>query len=422
MTQACRRVAEAVAADTLWDRLGTLAAIGATPAGGVDRQALTAGDAEARRALLAWAAAAGLAASQDRAGNLFFRRSGAEDTAPVLTGSHLDTQPDGGRFDGAYGVVAGLAVLEALERAGVRTRRPVELAVWNNEEGCRFAPGAMGSAAFAGRLDLAAVLGTTDRDGVTLGAALDALFAAFPEVPMRSGESPPVHAFVEVHIEQGPVLEQAGRTIGIVTGIQGVRWFEVTVTGAPGHAGTTPRSARRDALLPAVALIAELDGLCRDATDTTRFTVGRIAAEPGSVNAIPGRVVFTIDLRHPDEAELDRLEDAVRRVCGPAGGAGAVAVEVRRTQAIAPTAFPSWLTGMVERHARGLDLPVLALPSGAFHDSLNLAAVCPTAMVFVPCREGISHNPAESATPGDLAAGARVLAATLAELAGPLAE
>jgi N-carbamoyl-L-amino-acid hydrolase len=399
----------------LWARLMKMAEIGGTTQGGVNRQALSAEDAQARRLMVAWARELDLAVSGDEAGNLFVRLEGTEPgAAPVMTGSHLDSQPTGGKFDGAYGVLAGLEAVEAIGRAGIRPRRPIEVVAWTNEEGSRFQPGAMGSAVFAGRMRLADQLAVTDSEGVTAGAALRDFLAATPEVPMRPTGFP-VAAYVEAHLEQGPRLEAEGKPIGIVGGIQGLRWFSVEVLGEAAHAGTTPLRLRKDALKAAAAMVDALDRAMADPSDTVRFTVGRFEVAPGSPNTVPARVFFTIDFRHPDQAVIDDLTGRIAPIC--AEQARGCAVEVRQTTDVPPTRFDPAVVDTVRRAAAALDLPALEMVSGAGHDAMHLAEVCPAGMIFVPCEGGVSHNESESAKPGDLADGARVLAATLVELA-----
>jgi N-carbamoyl-L-amino-acid hydrolase len=395
----------------LWRRHEEMARVGGTAKGGVNRQALSPEDGRARALLASWAEARGFAVSSDAIGNLFIRRDGSErGAAPVMTGSHLDSQPTGGRFDGAYGVLAGFEVLEALEDAGIATRRPVELVAWTNEEGSRFQPGCMGSMVYSGRMKLEDALAVADRSGTTVAAALDGLGLA--GLALRR---PEVAAYVEAHIEQGPLLEAEGRTIGAVTGIQGCRWFAVDIAGEEAHAGTTPMAPRKDALKAALAIVAAIDAATADSEDRVRFTVGRFEVAPGSPNTVPGRVFFTVDLRHPEAAVLTRLGDLVaplaaehRRGC---------AVRVTETFTSPPVAFDERVVGRVAAAAASLGLEHRRMVSGANHDARFLADLCPTGMIFVPCERGVSHNEAENAKPADLAAGARVLAQVLRELA-----
>ncbi len=407
--------AAAVNEQRLWQRHMEMAKIGETPKGGVNRQALTPEDVRARALLADWAAELGFEFAMDEIGNMFVHRQGTErDAAPVMTGSHIDTQPSGGRFDGIYGVLAGLEALQAVEDAGLATRRPLEAVVWTNEEGSRFMPGCMGSSVFAepGRLDQ--MLCSEDMDGVTVTKALTELGVAMPAVRARplGGE---VAAFIEAHIEQGPELEATNNTIGVVTGIQGTRRFLIEVHGEDAHAGTTPRKRRKDALSAAVAMVAGLERLMYDEHDTVRFTVGRFVVSPNAPSVVPGHVAFTIDFRQPEQEVLTRLGDQVEAVCR--ANAKACAVGVSETSRTEPTKFEGLVPDTIDSVAKRLDLPHMHIFSGASHDAQNLFKVCPTGMIFVPCEKGISHNEAENATSYDLAAGARVLAGVMVAIA-----
>ena len=399
----------------LWDRLMQMAQIGAIPNNGVNRPALSADDIRARRLLIDWANARGFGVGVDPIGNLFVRRDGTErGTAPVMAGSHMDSQPRGGRFDGIYGVIAALEALEAIEAAGVKTRRPIEMVAWTNEEGGRFQPCTMGSAVFTGERRLDECLEVRDNDGIRLGDALSATLAATPDVEPRTLRSP-VAAYVEAHIEQGPLLERAAKTIGAVTGIQGLRWFNIEVFGETAHAGTTPLALRKDAMRDAIAIINAIADLARDPADVTRFTVGRVLVTPNSPNSIASHVLFSVDLRHPDAAIVRRLGESVEPLARAA--AKSCTVKVTPTLHDDPCVFDASIVDAIEGAARELGLPHMRLASGASHDANYLARVCPAGMIFVPCEQGISHNEAENAKPEHLAAGARVLAATLLELA-----
>ncbi|HTI02805.1 MAG TPA: M20 family metallo-hydrolase [Acidisoma sp.] len=405
------RVAAAVSEARQWDRLMELAKIGAIPGDGVNRQALTALDRAARRLAIGWAEAAGATVTVDEAANLWFRLEGRDPSAaPVITGSHMDSQPAGGRFDGIYGVVAGLEVLSALRDSGVTLERPLEVVAWTNEEGSRFSPGCMGSMAWAGTKPVSAFAEIADAEGVTFGAALAEHLQAEADLPRRplGGKA---HAYIEAHIEQGPTLESEGLAIGIVTGIQGSRWFTVTITGASAHAGTTPVSLRRDALQAAMRAIAALNALTADPTDVLRFTVGSFLAEPGSSNSVAGRVRFTIDLRHPDDALLMEKGNAITALVQEAAYPCTAEIEERFTAA--PLSFDTGILDGIEQATQALGLSSLRMPSGAFHDAQLVARAVPSAMIFVPSRDGISHNPAEFTSSSQLAAGTRALAAAL---------
>lgn len=401
--------------DRLWDRLMQMARIGAIPNNGVNRPALSADDIRARQLLIGWARARGFGIGVDAIGNLFIRREGADRASPpVMTGSHMDSQPRGGRFDGIYGVLAGLEALEAIDAAGVKTNRPIEVVAWTNEEGGRFQPCTMGSAVFTGDRQLENFLEVRDNEGVRLGDALAATLAATPDAAKRPLRAP-VAAYVETHIEQGPLLEREHKTIGVVTGIQGLRWFNVEVFGETAHAGTTPLALRKDALRDAIAIINAIAELARDPSDVTRFTVGRMLVTPNSPNSIASHVQFSVDLRHPDPARVRHLGQSVEPLARTA--AKACTVKVTPTLHDDPCVFDKSVVAAIEDAAAALQLPNMRIASGASHDAMYLARVCPAGMIFVPCEQGISHNEAENAKPEDLAAGARVLASTLIELA-----
>jgi N-carbamoyl-L-amino-acid hydrolase len=398
-----------------WDRLMAMAELGAIPGGGVNRACLTELDRRARRLLIGWAEEIGAAVSVDVAANLWLRCEGSDPhAAAVVTGSHMDTQPNGGRFDGIYGVMAGLEALTALHRSGVTLRRPVEVVAWTNEEGGRFAPGCMGSMAWSGFRRIGEFADVADPDGVRFADALAAHLAAEADLPHRPLGSKP-HAYVEAHIEQGPLLDAGGLDVGVVTGIQGSRWFTVTLTGETAHAGTTPLALRRDAVQDMLRAISALNALMHDPKDVLRFTVGRIAVEPNTSNSVANMARFTIDFRHPDEDVLLARGDAVAGVVQAAvRDAG---VTVQETFHALPVEFSPLVIDAVERAAAEQRYKHMRLPSGAFHDAQFVVPVCPTGMIFVPCHKGISHNPAEYSQPSQLAAGTRVLAQTLAGLA-----
>ena len=408
------RAASHVREARLWDRHMELAAFGATAAGGVDRPALSAAEAAARGRLLEWAAARGMTAHTDGVGNLFLRLEGRDPALPpLLTGSHLDSQPTGGRFDGVSGVLAGFEAVEALLDAGIAPRRSIEVVAWMNEEGNRFAPGMMGSEVFAGWRTAEAVLAARDAEGVSVAEALAAVNAALPPLPVRPAGFP-VAGYLELHIEQGPVLERTGTVIGAVTGIQGKQTWRITVTGEEGHAGTQPMAERRDALMGAAAAILALRAACAEADPDVMLTVGRLVVEPNAPSVVPGRVTFTIDLRHPDTALMRSLGRRIPEIC--ADRAAPCTVEAVPLIDAASVVFDEGLRRRTLELADRLGHPAMELPSLAGHDARPLASVAPAAMIFVPCRAGISHNEAEWAEPAHLAAGTRVLAALLAEL------
>jgi N-carbamoyl-L-amino-acid hydrolase len=415
MREDARDAALRVNEQRLWQRHAEMAKLGAIPGNGVNRAALSREDIAARKLLLSWAVQRNFTVSVDAIGNLFVRRAGSEaNAAPVMTGSHMDSQPRGGRFDGIYGVLAGLEALEAMNEAGVTTRRPIEVVAWTNEEGGRFAPCTMGSMVFTGARPLADVLDVTDNEGITLRDALAETLAATPLAAKREFNSP-VAGYIEAHIEQGPLLENAGKTVGVVTGIQGLRWFNIEVSGKTDHAGTTPLALRKDAMRDAVAIINALTELTDDPADVTRFTVGRMLVTPNSPNSVANHVLFSVDVRHPDPQTIKRLGEAVEPLARKA--AQHCDVKVTPTLHDDPCVFDADVTNAVEAAANGLELTHMRLSSGASHDAMYMARVCPTGMIFVPCEKGVSHNEAENATSADLAAGARVLTAALVELA-----
>ncbi len=408
--------AKAVREDRLWQRHADMARLGGTPKGGVNRQALSTEDAAARNLLASWAKARGFAIFTDAIGNLFVRREGSDAQAlPVMSGSHMDSQPTGGRFDGMYGVLAAFEALEALEDAGVRTKRPVMAVAWTNEEGSRFQPGAMGSAVFAGHNKLEDMLQAKDWKGIVLKDALAETLSAAP-APMREGQPGfPLDFYVEAHIEQGPRLENERKTIGVVTAIQGSRRYIVEIDGEEAHAGTTPRAARKDAFAAATRIAAAMYEATTDADDTLRFTIGRVEVHPGSPNTVPGKATFTIDMRHPKDAVLETHEKKLHEIVSLR--AAPCPARIERVTAVAPTDFDPTVIDLVRSKAEALGLSNMDMPSGAGHDAMHIAKLCPAGMIFVPCERGISHNEIENATPGDLAAGTRVLVAVLEELA-----
>lgn len=400
--------------DRLWSRLMALGEIGATAQGGCNRQALTDGDMAARRLFADWAAAAGCRVRADAIGNLFVRRAGREDALPVvLTGSHLDTQPTGGKFDGVYGVLAGLEVIESLNDAGVTTVHPIEVGVWCNEEGCRFPMAMMGSAVWSGRLALDAAHALTDRSGRSVRQELERLGIATDAPVSRQ----PVKAALEVHIEQGPVLEQRAKTIGIVTGVQHMSRHEVVVLGQEAHAGPTPMDMRQDPVRVLAEVLPAIYAAARDRGPDARLTVGIIETSPGSPNTVPGRLRFTVDIRHPDLRQYGTLRFEVDRLVRGALEHHGLEGDIRCVWEAPGVVFHADCVDAVRRATAALGYGSLDMVSGAGHDSCNVCAVAPTAMIFVPCAGGLSHNEAESAMPSDLTAGANVLLHAMVALA-----
>ncbi len=397
----------------LWDSLMELARIGATPKGGVKRLTLTEEDRRARDLFCQWGREAGLAVAIDGVGNLFARRAGTEPgVPPVAMGSHLDSQPSGGKFDGAFGVMAGLEVLRTLNDAGVRTRAPMEVVSWTNEEGSRFTPVLMGSGVFAGIFTLEHVRAQKDLDGVTVGEALDGIGYAGSARPHK------LSAYFEAHIEQGPVLENEGKTIGVVQGTLGQRWYDVTVTGQDAHAGPTPMELRQDALIGASRLVLEVNRIAREFPDYARGTVGFLQVKPNSRNVIPGEVRASVDFRNAKASTLDAMCEELSRVAKRIEAECRVTIELREIVHFKACAFDPVLVGHVRAAAAALGHSHRDIVSGAGHDAVSVARVAPAAMVFVPCAGGLSHNEIESATPADLAAGCDVLLHAALQAAG----
>jgi beta-ureidopropionase / N-carbamoyl-L-amino-acid hydrolase len=395
--------------------LAALAAVGDTGDGGNCRLALTDEDAGGRELVVGWMRDLGLDVRVDRIGNVIATRRGAETDLPaVMTGSHIDTVRTGGRYDGTLGVLAGLEVVRALDDAGVRTRHPLAVAFFTDEEGSRFAPDMLGSLVYAGGLDLETALGTVGFDGAILGEELRRIgWAGDAPVP-----GPPPHAYVELHIEQGPVLEEAGVTIGAVTGVQGIHWDELTITGQSNHAGTTPMRLRHDAGYAAAAVAVAVRRLVAEAGAPAVGTVGRLSLHPDLVNVVAARATLTVDLRHTDAATLARLDAEIAGAVDDIADAEGVTVERRSLARFDPVAFDPDIVDAVEAAARRRGHDVRRMPSGAGHDAQMIARMCPAGMVFVPSVQGMSHNPAEHTDPSDLAAGTQVLADVLLELAG----
>ncbi|POF28261.1 Zn-dependent hydrolase [Roseibium marinum] len=397
-------------------RLEEFARIGATAKGGVNRQALTELDRRARRLLTELARARGFSVFQDPAANLFVRREGRDaDLPPLLIGSHLDSQPTGGRFDGALGTLAAYEVLESLEDKGIETECPVEVVAWMNEEGCRFAPGCMGSSAFAAGAIPQSWATIISTDGSSLKEELAATLEALPEAAMRPLGFP-VAAYLEVHIEQGPSLEKEGIPIGIVTGIQGTRWLEVKVTGQAAHAGTTGLEYRRDPMRALSEALAELFGTVMPQDERARFTVGQMTLSPGAVNAIPEIACCTVDARHVETGLLDSLVKRIGEVLKRHAETNGCTVELRETFNMAPATFPSGMLDVLSSAAETAGLQSKKILSGAFHDALFVNRVAPSAMIFVPCRDGLSHNEAEFVEPDWSIAGGSMLFSAVMEL------
>lgn len=405
----------------LIDRLDRFAQIGATAKGGVNRQALTGLDRQARQLLTELALQRGFKVFQDPIANLFIRREGRNpDLSPLLIGSHLDSQPAGGRFDGALGTLAAFEVLETLEDCGLETERPVEVVSFTNEEGCRFAPGCMGSMSFAAGSIPSAWETMRATDGALFADELSATLESLPVAAMRPLGTP-VFAYLEVHIEQGPSLEKEGLPIGIVTGIQGTRWLEVIIDGQTAHAGTTALQYRHDPMQATVNALSELYRDIMPADPAARFTIGRMALEPGAVNAIPATVRFTIDFRHPSLTTIGVMEQTIRMAIQQAAADTGCSATISQIFDMPPASFPDELLAVLDQAAQERDFATKRMLSGAFHDALFMNRVAPSAMIFVPCRDGLSHNEAEYVEQEHSIAGGNMLLASLLQLLAPTA-
>ncbi len=392
--------------ERLWFRHMEMARIGPVGETGNCRLALSDEDARARTLLAGWCEAAGLTMRVDRAGNMFAIRAGRDSSRPVVAaGSHLDTQPHGGRFDGISGVLAALEAVETLNDAGIETEAPLAVVNWTNEEGIRFSPGLLGSTWFAGIISDSTLDAIRAPDGPTF--AEEAARIGW-RGPLRPADLP-LDSFFELHIEQGPSLERAEAPVGVVTSVQGLCWLDVVVTGTDAHAGTTPLDARKDALLAAAAMLVDLHALGRELGPHARVSVGRLRSATDGPSTISGRTEFVIDIRHPDREVLATLSARCGEACRQAAARYHCEAAVSRRLDVPPREFDADCVALVEAAARDLGLSYLRLPSGALHDASNIATLAPTAMIFVACRDGVSHNVTEYAAPQDLAAGCNVL-------------
>jgi N-carbamoyl-L-amino-acid hydrolase len=390
--------------DRLWDSLAAMARIGATRHGGVCRLALSDVDKAGRDLFVSWCKDAECVVSVDQMGNIFARRDGLDSARPaVATGSHLDSQPTGGRFDGAYGVLAGLEVIRTLNDAGRKTQAPLETVVWTNEEGSRFAPAMVASGVFAGVFDLNYGLSRADTAGKTIGEELARIgYSGAQPVGQRK-----FGAFFEAHIEQGPILEESGITIGIVSGAQAQRWYNVSVTGREAHAGPTPMARRHDALLGAARAVVEVNRI--GLSPAASATVGFMRVAPNSRNTIPGSAFFSVDLRHPDDTMLATMDADLRASLHAIGRELRLTISVDLIWHTPAVNFDGACIGTLREAAAQLGLSQRDIVSGAGHDACYINRVAPTGMIFIPCEGGVSHNEAESASKHDVAAGAQVL-------------
>jgi len=398
--------------DRLWQRLEALGEIGAVhgPNGerGSARLALTDLDREGRDLVVSWMGDLGMDIAIDAIGNVVATRAGSDPAAaPVMVGSHIDTVRTGGRFDGNLGVLAGLEIVETISQHGLTTRRPIQVAFFTDEEGARFAPDMLGSLVYVGGLAVEEALDVIAADdGARLGDELTRIGYAGP-TPVPAAGYP--HAYAELHIEQGPILEDEGVTIGVVTGVQGISWTEVTVTGQSAHAGTTPMQLRHDAMAVAARIIHEVRLISGYLGSPQVATVGMLAVTPNLVNVVPSKVVFTIDLRNTEERRLKDAEAQVFAACHAFAGDEGCEITLRTLARFEPVEFDNDMIDLVESTAQRLGHTTKRMPSGAGHDAQMLARVCPTSMVFVPSVDGLSHNIAEYTGPDDVTAGANVL-------------
>ena len=390
----------------LWDSLMVMAEIGATERGGCNRQALTDEDKLGRDLFANWCREAGCTVSVDEMGNMFARRPGSNtDAPPVITGSHLDTQPTGGKFDGVYGVLAGLEVLRTLEEAGIETDAPLEVVVWTNEEGARFAPAMVGSGVWASEMQRDEVYAIEDKAGKRFGEELERI-GYRGDLPAKPR---PIRAAFEAHIEQGPILEAEALQIGILTGVQGARWYDLIIEGQPVHAGPTPMEGRRDPFRGVLPILEYCYELAEKYAPWGRATFGDIKAEPGSRNTVPERLIVNVDLRHPDPAVLDEMDRLFRTFVAKACEAKKLQGRVEELWHMPVTEFDPNCVDAVRRATAELGYSSMEMVSGAGHDALHVAKVAPTSMIFVPCKDGVSHNEAEDVKSEDLEAGCNVL-------------
>jgi N-carbamoyl-L-amino-acid hydrolase len=390
----------------LWDSLMELAKIGATPKGGVKRLTLTDLDKQGRDLVTGWARDAGLSITVDQIGNVFMRRDGLDNSLPpIMTGSHIDTQPTGGKFDGNYGVLAGLEVVRTLNDKGIKTRAPIEVAFWTNEEGSRFVPVMMGSGVFCGAFTLEHAYAAKDIEGKTVRDELARIGYMGDEVPGRH----PIGAYFETHIEQGPVLEDADKVIGVVPAVMGLSWYDCTVTGMEAHAGPTPMHLRKDAMQVSTRIIQEVVAIANRYPPYGRGTVGMMQVFPNSRNVIPGQVKFSVDLRNVNDELLNKMHEEILSFVDKTSAETGLDVKIERVSYYPPCPFHPDCVGAVRRATGTLGYSTMDVVSGAGHDAIYAARVAPAGMIFVPCKDGISHNEIEDAKPEHLEAGCNVL-------------
>ena len=402
--------------ERLWASLMELAQIGATPKGGVCRLTLTDLDKQGRDLVTRWAREAGMSVTIDKIGNGFMRRPGRNNSLPpIMTGSHIDTQPTGGKFDGNYGVLAGIEVVRTLNELGIETEAPIEVAFWTNEEGSRFVPVMMGSGVFAKAFTLEHAYAARDTDGKSMHDELKRIGYIGSEEPGQH----PIGAYFETHIEQGPVLEDNDITIGVVQGVLGIRWFDCTVTGMEAHAGPTPMALRRDAMQVAAPIMQEVVATALRHAPHGRGTVGMVQVHPNSRNVIPGRVKFSIDLRNSTDAVVDQMADEVKAFAARLSQQSGLSVKIELVSSYSAIGFHADCIDAVARAAQQLGYSNMPVVSGAGHDAVYMAKLAPSGMIFIPCKDGISHNEIEDAKAEHITAGCNVLLHAMLERAGP---
>lgn len=403
---ACGQTPLRINGPRLWESLMQLARIGATAKGGVCRLALTELDKQGRDLVCQWAREAGMSVAIDQIGNVFMRRPGRNNALPpITTGSHIDTQPTGGKFDGSYGVLAGLEVVRTLNDHGIQTEAPIEVVFWTNEEGSRFVPVLMGSGVYAQAFSLERAYAAQDTEGKSVRDELARIGYLGSEVPGQR----PMGAYFETHIEQGPVLEDHDVTIGVVTAVLGIRWYDCIVTGMEAHAGPTPMALRKDALQVAAALMQEVVACARRHPPHGRGTVGMVHVLPNSRNVIPGSVKFSIDLRNDNDTLCDAMDADIRATADRLSTQSGLSIAITEVTRYPAQAFHRDCIAAVEEAARLLGHSHMPVVSGAGHDAVYMARVAPTGMIFIPCRDGISHNEIEFAKPEHVTAGCNVL-------------
>jgi N-carbamoyl-L-amino-acid hydrolase len=395
----------AVNGTRLWDRLMEMAQIGATEKGGVCRVALSDEDKIGRDLFVAWCEEANCKVSVDEMGNIFARREGLQpDAAPVMAGSHLDSQPTGGKYDGVYGVLAALEVVDTLNDLDIKTDAPVEIVSWTNEEGARFPPGLLGSGVWSGEFELEYGLSRTDQSGLTIGQELKRIGYA-GDVPAKAR---PFKAAFEIHIEQGPILEREKKTVGIVTGVQGARWYRLTIEGKEAHAGSTPMGVRKDPVKAALDMFKKIYALA-DATPNLVVTFGHIQTPPNSINTVPGNLITSLDMRHPDEATLEAMHSSVSNIIAETSSQSSLPIDVEEIWHTTPIKFNEGCIESVRKAAEISNTSAMEIVSGAGHDAVYLSDLSPTSMIFIPCEDGLSHNELEEASRDDVIAGCNVL-------------